>query len=109
MSVNLFGRHSSFERSKARIESAFGADQVWQLAPTREGNTVVIAARGVELPSRELMSDRAGQIESRWKLPARKWLRLLKRPLPAEAGASAIDANIDSAVADPKALALEQP
>jgi spermidine synthase len=94
MSVNLFGRHSSFERSKSRIDSAFGADQVWQLAPTREGNSVVIAARGVELPSRELMSDRAERIESRWKLPARKWLRLLKPAV---------------ATADPAALALEQP
>jgi spermidine synthase len=109
MSVNLFGRHSSFERSKSRIESAFGADQVWQLAPTREGNSVVIAARGVELPSRELMSDRAERIESRWKLPARKWLRLLKRPSLAEAGAAAIDAIADPAAADPAALALEQP
>jgi spermidine synthase len=104
MSVNLFGRHSSFERSKARIESAFGADQVWQLAPTREGNTIVIAGRSVELPSRELMSDRAERIESRWKLPARKWLRLLKRPSPVEASAAANDA-----IADPAALAQERP
>jgi spermidine synthase len=83
MSVNLFGRMSSFERSAAHIAAAFGAESVWQLAPTREGNTVVIAARGVALPSRETLADRADRIESRWALPARKWLRLLRRPEPA--------------------------
>jgi spermidine synthase len=105
MSVNLFGRHSSFERSKARIESAFGADQVWQLAPTREGNSIVIAGRGVELPARELMSERAERIESRWKLPARKWLRLLKPATPAAAAVSISD----PALADLATLALERP
>ena len=47
MAVNLFGRDASFAASAARIASAFGLDQVWSLRPTREGNTVVIAGRGV--------------------------------------------------------------
>jgi spermidine synthase len=34
----------------ARIAAAFGADQVWSLRPTREGNTVVVAGRGVVVP-----------------------------------------------------------
>ena len=39
MSVNLFGRDASFERSAQRIAAAFGADRVRSLQPTREGNT----------------------------------------------------------------------
>lgn len=81
MTVNLFGRSASFARSALRIARAFGSDQVWSLAPTKEGNTVVVAARGVQVPHRELLEQRAAEIESRFKLPARKWLRLV-RPLP---------------------------
>jgi hypothetical protein len=50
MSVNLFGRHASFAASAARIAAVFGADQVWSLRPTREGNTVVVAGQGVVVP-----------------------------------------------------------
>lgn len=80
MSVNLFGRASSFAASAARIAHAFGRDQVWRLRPTREGNTVVIAARGVAVPDRATLGARAATIEQRFGLPARKWLRLV-RPL----------------------------
>jgi spermidine synthase len=78
MSVNLFGRAASFERSAARIAAAFGSDQVWSLRPTREGNTVVIAARGVEVPGRDELTARAATIERRYGLPARKWLRMVR-------------------------------
>ena len=80
MTVNLFGRDSSFGRSAARIAAAFGLDQVWSLRPTKEGNTVVVAARGVVVPDRAELSARAEQIEARYGLPARKWLRMV-RPL----------------------------
>jgi spermidine synthase len=78
MAVNLFGRHASFAASAARIAVAFGIDQVWSLRPTREGNTVVIAARGVTVPDRETLSARADNIEARFGLPARKWLRMVQ-------------------------------
>lgn len=81
MTVNLFGRSASFSRSAARIARAFGSDQVWHLTPTREGNTIVVAARGVAVPDREVLEQRAATIEQRWELPARKWLKLV-RPLP---------------------------
>lgn len=81
MTVNLFGRSASFARSALRIARVFGADQVWSLSATKEGNTVVVAARGVQVPHREVLEQRAANIESRFKLPARKWLRLV-RPLP---------------------------
>jgi len=82
MTVNLFGRSASFARSVLRIARAFGSDQVWSLTPTKEGNTIVVAARGVAVPDRDVLEQRAANIESRFKLPARKWLRLV-RPLPA--------------------------
>jgi spermidine synthase len=81
MTVNLFGRSASFARSALRIARAFGSDQVWSLAPTKEGNTIVVAGRGVQVPHREVLEQRAANIETRFKLPARKWLRLV-RPLP---------------------------
>jgi spermidine synthase len=80
MSVNLFGRAASFEASAARIAAAFGRDQVWSLRPTREGNTVVVAARGGQVPDRDVLTARAATIERRFGLPARKWLRMV-RPL----------------------------
>ncbi|HMC15982.1 MAG TPA: spermidine synthase [Albitalea sp.] len=83
MTVNLFGRDASFERSAARIARAFGDDQVWSLRPTKEGNTIVIAAKGLAMPERDVLAARAENIETRFKLPARKWLRMI-RALPAE-------------------------
>ncbi len=81
MAVNLFGRDASFARSAARIAAAFGAGQVWSLRPTREGNTVVVAGRGVAVPPREELQRRAEWIEQRYGklgLPARKWLRMVR-------------------------------
>jgi spermidine synthase len=78
MSVNLFGRAASFEASAARIAAVFGRDQVWSLRPTREGNTVVVAARGVVVPDREALSARATTIERRHGLQASKWLRMVR-------------------------------
>jgi len=80
MTVNLFGVRSSFERSSARVAAAFGRDQVWSMRPTKEGNTVLIAGRGVVVPDRQTLTDRAATIEARTGLPARKWLRMV-RPL----------------------------
>lgn len=80
MAVNLFGRDASFARSAARIAAAFGADQVWRLRPTREGNTVVVAGRGVVVPGRAELQARAEHLEQRFArqgLPARKWLRMV--------------------------------
>ena len=78
MTVNLFGRAASFERSAGYIAAAFGSDQVWSLRPTREGNTVVVATRGVTVPGRDELSARAANIERRYGLPARKWLRMVR-------------------------------
>lgn len=77
MTVNLFGRRSSYAHSVAKISAAFGADQVWAFRPTREGNTIVLARRQSEsAPSAQQLQARALEIEQRFKLPARKWLKI---------------------------------
>ncbi|MCC2635698.1 MAG: spermidine synthase, partial [Ramlibacter sp.] len=76
--VNLFGRSSSYQRSLEHIRSAFGAEAVWAFKPTREGNTVVLALREPVQPTRAQLSQRADEIEARWGLPAKKWLRVFK-------------------------------
>ncbi|WP_428509303.1 spermidine synthase [Roseateles sp.] len=81
MTVNLFGRDASFASSARRVAAIFGSDQVWSLTPTKEGNTVLVAARGVVVPDREELERRAANIETLFELPARKWLRMV-RPLP---------------------------
>ena len=93
MAVNLFGRDASFVRSAARIARVFGPAQVWQLRPTREGNTVVVAGRGVTVPDRATLEARAAELERRFVrqgLPARKWLRMVSpwRPACVDAGGS---------------------
>jgi spermidine synthase len=81
MSVNLFGRDTSFERSAKRIAAAFGSERVRSLQPTKEGNTIVIAVKNAEVPDRDALAARAQNVETRFKLPAKKWLRMI-RPLP---------------------------
>ena len=84
MAVNLFGRDASFERSIRHIADAFGAERVWSLRPTREGNTIVVALKNAAVPERDTLVARADNIESRFKLPAKKWLRMIRplAPLP---------------------------
>jgi spermidine synthase len=65
---------------------------VWSLRPTKEGNTVVVAGRGVLVPPRAELERRAACIKARFGalgLPARKWLRMVRphgTALPASAG-----------------------
>lgn len=76
MTVNLFGRDSSYLQSLSKMAEAFGPESVWAFRPTREGNTVVMAQREPTRPERAELLLRAEVIESRWDLPAKKWLRL---------------------------------
>jgi spermidine synthase len=78
MTVNLFGRSSSFDKSLSKISAAFGEDAVWSFKPTKEGNTVILAQRTPSRPKRDVFAARSEQIEAMFELPARKWLRLLK-------------------------------
>ncbi|MEN9905269.1 MAG: hypothetical protein RLZZ555_1834 [Pseudomonadota bacterium] len=79
MTVNLFGRDASYERSLESIKAAFGADAVWAFKPTRDGNTIVLAQRTPSHPSRLELLARAEVIQERWGLPATKWLKVFKQ------------------------------
>jgi spermidine synthase len=78
MTVNLFGRASSYDRSVDKIREAFGAKAVWAFKPTREGNAVVLAQRTPSRPGRVALLERAEVVQSRWGLPAVKWLRVFQ-------------------------------
>lgn len=78
MTVNLFGRSSSYDASLAKIVAAFGEEAVWAFKPTREGNTVVLALRTPAHPVRAELLARAEDVQSRWGLPAPKWLKVLR-------------------------------
>ena len=78
MTVNLFGRSSSFQSSVDKITAVFGEAAVWAFKPTREGNTIVLAQRTPLRPKREELQQRAQEIETRFGQPASKWLRVFK-------------------------------
>lgn len=78
MTVNLFGRASSYERSLGKMAEAFGSDALWAFKPTREGNTVVLAQRTPTVPKRAELLARAEAVQARWDLPASKWPRVFK-------------------------------
>ncbi|SDD22530.1 spermidine synthase [Acidovorax valerianellae] len=78
MTVNLFGRASSYERSLGKMAEAFGTDALWAFKPTREGNTVVLAQRTPTRPKRADLLARAEAVQARWDLPATKWARVFK-------------------------------
>ncbi|MBV7544051.1 spermidine synthase [Acidovorax sp. sic0104] len=78
MTVNLFGRASSYDRSLKSMAQAFGEEALWSFKPTREGNTVVLAQRNPTRPKRTDLAARAEVIQARWDLPTGKWLRAFK-------------------------------
>jgi spermidine synthase len=78
MTVNLFGRSSSFQRSVDNMAAAFGEDALWAFKATREGNTVVLAQRTPRRPNRSTLMARADTIQRLWGLPADKWVRVFK-------------------------------
>lgn len=78
MAVNLFGRRASFADSCEGMAQAFGADRVWRLAATKEGNTVVVATREIPLPDGAELKRRATNMDSALGLKAQPWLRGLR-------------------------------
>jgi spermidine synthase len=84
MSVNLFGRDASFERSMKRMRAAFGTAQVGHLQPCKEGNTIAMACKSSRWPDRDKLHARAQSLKERFELPAPRWVNLMKPPLPAD-------------------------
>ena len=75
MSVNLFGAHASFARNIRNISHAFGG-RILTLPQIDAGNQVVLAFKGpsIEVGVEQLLA-RAEAVESKYGLPARKWVR----------------------------------
>jgi spermidine synthase len=77
MAVNLYGRDSNLEVSMQRIAKAFGRDALWAFKPTTAGNTIVLAFRTPRAWDKNALLSQAKQIQTRWPLPATKWLKAL--------------------------------
>jgi spermidine synthase len=82
MTVNLFGRSSSFQKTVDKLAEAFGKEALWAFKATREGNTVVLAQKTPVRPSRAVLMERADIIQRQWGLPADKWVRVFKPVYP---------------------------
>lgn len=82
MTVNLFGRDASFERSAKSVAKAFGqtadSQNVFSMQPTKEGNTVLVGMKGMSLPERDVLVARAENIKALYKLPAPKWVKMIR-------------------------------
>lgn len=82
LAVNLFGRRASFDASCQRLLKVFGDGQVWRLAATKEGNTVVLGTRENALPAKPELQQRATNMKLALGLDAERWLRGLKPVTP---------------------------
>lgn len=78
MTVNLFGRSQNFEQSLHTLGQVFGRDQLWYFKPTREGNAVVLAGKGLSLPPVDVLQARCVQLRSLWQFKTNNWLKALK-------------------------------
>lgn len=77
MAVNLFGKASRYDQSLKRITTVFGKDAVWEFKPTAAGNTIVLALRTARQIDHNALLAQAQTIQTRWPLPATKWLNAL--------------------------------
>lgn len=77
MAVNLFGHAHSDDESLGKITAVFGVDAVWTFKPTAAGNAIVLALRTPRAVTQHSLRAQAQAIESRWPLPATKWLKVL--------------------------------
>jgi spermidine synthase len=75
MTVNLFGRSSSFDKSLDQMAQAFGEDALWAFRPTREGNTVVLAQRTPRVLQGAELDLACDQVQARWDLNTTRWAR----------------------------------
>jgi len=75
LTVNLFGAHESFARNIRNLGKAFDG-RILCLPQIDAGNQVVLAFKGpaIEVSLNQLL-ERAEQVESIYRLPARRWVR----------------------------------
>ncbi len=75
LTVNLFGAHQSFARNIRHLSLAFEG-RLLCLPQIDQGNQIVMAFKGPKMQAalHQLLA-RAEQVESRFGLPARRWVR----------------------------------
>jgi spermidine synthase len=78
VAVNLIGKALDVRACVGRIRAGLQPREVWQFPPTQAGNVVVVAHCG-EVPTEEVLAERARTIETRWDLPAPGWLGMARR------------------------------
>ena len=76
MTVNLFGRSSSFDHSLKQMAQSFGEDALWAFKPTREGNTVVLAQRTPKALDADALEAACQTVQARWDLPTMRWFKV---------------------------------
>jgi spermidine synthase len=78
LTVNLFSRHSSYEKNIHNLCNAFN-DRVLLFKEVHDFNVVAIAFKGPHLEVSWLdLVKRANYVQQEWKLPAKKWVKSLK-------------------------------
>ncbi|NIF84112.1 spermidine synthase [Comamonas sp. Tr-654] len=95
MTVNLFGRSSSFDKSLDQMAQAFGEDALWAFRPTREGNTVVLAQRRPRVLQGAELDLACDQVQARWDLNTTRWAKVFVPARDAEAGSKTVRAKVD--------------
>ena len=94
MTVNLFGRSSSFDKSLDQMAQAFGEDALWAFRPTREGNTVVLAQRTPRVLQGAELDLACDQVQARWDLNTTRWAKVFVPARDAEAGSKTAKAKV---------------
>lgn len=89
MTVNLFGRSSSFDKSLDQMAQAFGEEALWAFRPTREGNAVVLAQRTPRALDAAALDAACDRVQARWDLPTLRWAKMFVPAREAGAGSKA--------------------
>ncbi len=76
--INLFGRHSSFAHSMQQLSDVFEPECLWAFAPTKEGNTVVMAFAQRQTMTAALATERAAEVRRRWGIKNGDWVQRLR-------------------------------
>ena len=78
LTVNIFGKNLNIDESLQRIVSVFGFKSVLSFKTTKAGNTIVLAFKKPQTFEASDLLSKAKIIQSRWPLPATKWLKKLE-------------------------------
>ena len=81
LTVNLFGDHPSYQRNLRNLQKAFD-NRVLCLPEVHQGNVIALAFNGPPLATTwDKLYQRALELEAQYELPARKWVKGLRKQL----------------------------